>query len=245
MSDVIKQPAVLADGEARALARCADGIAKLGERAEAALLQAPPAAAVRATVLGGELCGCGRPADYTANDGGWCCNKYGIRCKQAQPAAAVPVRESCGFTALAKIEHAAKRHVTREYREAVLTEDECRALLEHFDRMARQAPPAAAVTSEYVLPCDVRLPPSTIIAAGCPISTLISAMELRRESGVTSFPAKGPPTAVVPASLHEAPPMPVHLVGSMPETAWALSWRALRTALNERARQLATQESGA
>lgn len=78
----------------------------------------------------------------------------------AAPAAAVPVRESCGFTALAKIEHAAQRHVTRECREAVLTEDECRALLEHIDRMASQAPPAAAVPAGYV-----------------PVSALIEARE--------------------------------------------------------------------
>jgi len=46
----------------------------------------------RATVLVDELCGCGRPADYTANDGGWCCNKYGIRCK-ATPDAPDPVAQ--------------------------------------------------------------------------------------------------------------------------------------------------------
>jgi hypothetical protein len=26
-----------------------------------------------------ELCGCGLPAEYMTNDGGWCCNKYGIK----------------------------------------------------------------------------------------------------------------------------------------------------------------------
>ena len=48
LSTVEQAPPAAADGEARALARCADGIAKLGERAEAALLLARPAAAVSA-----------------------------------------------------------------------------------------------------------------------------------------------------------------------------------------------------
>ena len=29
---------------------------------------------------GGEVCGCGRPAEYSTKDGGRCCNKYGLRC---------------------------------------------------------------------------------------------------------------------------------------------------------------------
>lgn len=52
----------------------------------AALTQQPAAA------VPSEVCGCGKPADYMANDGGLCCNKYGIRCKAQQPAAlAVPI----------------------------------------------------------------------------------------------------------------------------------------------------------
>ncbi|MGL6289273.1 MAG: hypothetical protein ACRC2H_01135 [Silanimonas sp.] len=78
-------------------------------------------------------------------------------------------------------------------------------------RRAYAAPPAA-LAAEYLLPCDVCLPPSTTISAGCPLSTLTSAMELRRENGIKSFPPAAPaqqPTpppaglAVVPEVLLE------------------------------------------
>lgn len=38
--------------------------------------------------------------------------------------------------------------------------------------------PNNPITDDYVLPCDVFLPPCTIIRAGCKLSTLIKAMEL-------------------------------------------------------------------
>jgi hypothetical protein len=38
---------------------------------------------------GDELCGCGRPAEYSTNDGGRCCNKYGVRCPPAPAGDAV------------------------------------------------------------------------------------------------------------------------------------------------------------
>lgn len=38
--------------------------------------------------------------------------------------------------------------------------------------------------ASYKLPCDVRLPPATIIRKGCPLSTLLCAMEARRGMGL-------------------------------------------------------------
>lgn len=81
---------------------------------------------------------------------------------------AVPVRESHGLTALAKIEHAAKRRAIRDYREAVLTEHECRALLQHFDRIL-------SARSDGLTEADVL--------------TLIGDAEIRRRRGESDLPA--------------------------------------------------------
>lgn len=40
---------------------------------------------------------------------------------------------------------------------------------------------------EMRLPCDVRLPPATLIGAGCSLSTLMLALDARREAGVVHF----------------------------------------------------------
>lgn len=66
----------------------------------------------------------------------------------------------------------------RSKRDAVI------ALLDHID--------ALESGREAVIPCDVKLPPSTIISAGCKLSTLIEAMEHRREAGVVHFETKLP-----------------------------------------------------
>src|SRR3546814_11278574 len=54
---------------------------------------------------------------------------------------------------------------------------------------------------DAVLPCDVRLPPATTIRAGCSLSTLLHAMELRKEVGVVSFPPKAAPKESVVSIL--------------------------------------------
>jgi hypothetical protein len=41
-----------------------------------------------------ELCGCGRPAEYATNDGGRCCNKYGVRCTAAPAGDAAALQSS-------------------------------------------------------------------------------------------------------------------------------------------------------
>lgn len=40
---------------------------------------------------------------------------------------------------------------------------------------------------EYRIPCDVKLPPNTRISRGCPLSTVIAAMETRRD-GIAGIP---------------------------------------------------------
>ena len=50
---------------------------------------------------------------------------------------------------------------------------------------------------EWKLPCDVRLPPATTITAGCDLSTLVHAMECRKDAGVVHFPPKSAPAAPV------------------------------------------------
>jgi hypothetical protein len=48
-----------------------------------------------------------------------------------------------------------------------------------------ELPPKAS--DDELLPCDVKLPPATVIRAGCSYSTLREAIEHRREAGVVHF----------------------------------------------------------
>jgi hypothetical protein len=61
-----------------------------------------------------ELCGCGLPAEYMTNDGGWCCNKYGIKHLPAS-AGEVQIGEfviamliAAGYVTQAKVDEARK-----------------------------------------------------------------------------------------------------------------------------------------
>lgn len=69
---------------------------------------------------------------------------------------------------------------------------------------AIEALASAPSGGEVVLPCDVRLPPATTITAGCKLSTLLSAIELRRENGIVNFPGTAPPSAPVGVGLASA-----------------------------------------
>lgn len=50
-----------------------------------------------------------------------------------------------------------------------------------WNRRASDTSPGGATPDVVIekLPCDVRLPPSTMIGKGCPISTLMTALKMR------------------------------------------------------------------
>lgn len=60
------------------------------------------------TVPSPELCGCGRPGDYMAGEGGLCCNKYGIRCKDKTAAVPEPLTMPQAGMFLTPSEHASE-----------------------------------------------------------------------------------------------------------------------------------------
>jgi hypothetical protein len=73
----------------------------------------------------------------------------------------------------------------------LLTADEARQMFEYL--FALDAPAASACPPpEGKLPCDILVPPHTVIRAGCPISTLLLAIEQRAK-----WIAEGKPVASI------------------------------------------------
>jgi hypothetical protein len=52
---------------------------------------------------------------------------------------------------------------------------------------ARQLEQPSEPAADYTLPCDVKLPPNTVIGKGCKLSTLMNALRVREGQGVPRF----------------------------------------------------------
>lgn len=69
-----------------------------------------------------------------------------------------------------KISKALKQQTRKNYEEA---------------RKNASALPACSTDDDEVLPCDVLVPPATLIKKGCKVSTLLCALEARKDMDAT------------------------------------------------------------